>query len=133
LDRTTSPQMPGRRRGVLRAVVLLLGAFIFLFPFYYMLIGSLQAEPDTSLSGVVPRGNITLENYREINRAVNLGRPLVNSAYFTGGALNLARPLVNSGIFTGGVVLFTVVFGLLAGYALARLQFLGRGAIFALV
>jgi len=116
LDRTTSPQMPGRRRGVLRALILLLGAFVFLFPFYYMLIGSLQAEPDTSLSGVVPKGNLTLENYSEINGAVNLG-----------------RSLVNSGIFTGGVLLFTVVFGLLAGYALARLQFRGRGTIFALV
>ena len=39
--------------------------------------------------------------------------------------VNLVRSLVNSGIFTGGVILCTVVFGLLAGYALARLHFRG--------
>ena len=116
LDRPAAPRRPRRRREVLRPIVLLVGAFIFLFPFYYMLIGSLQAEPDTSLSGVVPTGGLTLDNYSEIN-----------------GALNLGRSLLNSGIFTGGVLLFTVVFGLLAGYALARLQFRGRGTVFALV
>jgi multiple sugar transport system permease protein len=39
--------------------------------------------------------------------------------------------LVNSGIFTGGVILGTVVFGVLAGYALARLHFRGSGTLFA--
>jgi len=38
--------------------------------------------------------------------------------------------LLNSGIFTGGVVLCTLVFGMLAGYALAMLHFRGRGTIF---
>jgi multiple sugar transport system permease protein len=41
------------------------------------------------------------------------------------------QSLVNSGIFTGGVLLGTVVFGVLAGYALARLEFRGRGTLFA--
>jgi multiple sugar transport system permease protein len=100
-----------------RAIVLGFGALVFLFPFYYMLIGSLQAEPDTSPAGVLPSpGNLTLDNYREINTSVNLG-----------------RSLVNSGIFTGGVIACTVVFGVLAGYALARLRFRGRGTMFALV
>ena len=31
-----------------------LGALVFLFPFYYMLIGSLQAEPDTSVGRRLP-------------------------------------------------------------------------------
>jgi len=102
---------------VVRFVALLIGAFVFLFPFYYMLIGSLQAEPDTSVRGAFPSpGNITLENYTEIDRGVNLG-----------------RSLINSGIFTGGVILATLVFGVLAGYALARLQFRGRGTVFGLM
>ncbi|TCO46955.1 multiple sugar transport system permease protein [Kribbella antiqua] len=100
----------------LRFVSLLVGAFVFLFPFYYMLIGSLQAEPDPSVSGAIPAGNLTLHNYSEINSAINLG-----------------RSLVNSGIFTGGVILGTLVFGVLAGYALARLQFRGRGVVFNLM
>ena len=39
---------------------------------------------------------------------------------------------MNSGIFTGGVLLGTIVFGVLAGYALSILQWRGRGATFAL-
>jgi multiple sugar transport system permease protein len=97
-----------------RMVLLVLGALLFLFPFYYMFIASLQAEPDTSLAGAFPTGGFTLDNYRDINGRVNLG-----------------RSLVNSGIFTGAVILCTVVFGLLAGYALARLHFRGRGTLFA--
>ena len=97
-----------------RMVLLILGAVLFLFPFYYMFIASLQAEPDTSLAGAFPTGGFTLDNYRDINGRVNLG-----------------RSLVNSGIFTGAVILCTVVFGLLAGYALARLHFRGRGSLFA--
>src|SRR3954453_3460846 len=98
-----------------RIVVLLLGAVAFLFPFYYMLIGSLQEKPDTGLSGAFPKpSNLTLHNYDQIN-----------------GSISLGRTLVNSGVFTGGVILCTVVFGLLAGYALAVLRFRGRGAVFA--
>jgi len=95
---------------------LLLGAFVFLFPFYYMVIGSLQKTPDTSIAGAIPTHGLTLDNYSQINERVDL-----------------ARSLVNSGIFTGGVILFTVVFGVLAGYALARLHFRGRSTLFALM
>ena len=99
----------------LRFVALLIGAFVFLFPFYYMLIGSLQAEPDPTVSGAFPSpGNLTGHNYAEINKAIHLG-----------------RSLLNSGIFTGGVLLGTVVLGVLAGYALAQLHFRGRGLLFA--
>jgi multiple sugar transport system permease protein len=94
----------------------LVGALAFLFPFYYMIIGSLQASPDPTPRGALPEpGNLTLDNYSDINAQVNL-----------------ARTLVNSGIFTGGVILGTVIFGALAGYALAQLHFRGRGSVFAL-
>src|SRR6478672_2156545 len=102
--------------GVVRMVVLLLGALAFVFPFYYMVIGSLQTAPDPSIAGAFPQpGNLTVENYVAINDRINLG---------TG--------LLSSGIFTGGVLLCTVVFGVLAGYALSVLQWRGRGALFAL-
>ena len=99
---------------ILRHVVLFLGALLFVFPFYYMLISSLQAEPDTTLGGVFPTDGFTLENYTAINSRVDL-----------------LQSLGNSGIFTGGVLLATVVFGVLAGYALARLHFRGQGTLFA--
>ena len=92
----------------------MLGAVVFLFPFYYMLVGSFQAKSDTSVGGAFPIGGWTLNNYREINARVDL-----------------LGSLVNSGIFTGGVILGTVVLGVLAGYALARLHFRGRGTLFA--
>ena len=109
-----TPRPRAKRRG-LRLAVLFAGALLFLFPFYYMLIGSLQTEPDTGLSGLAPNpGSFTLDNYREID-----------------GAINLGRTLINSGVFTGGVLLCTIVFGLLAGYALAVLEFRGKGVLFA--
>ncbi|MEH0825394.1 MULTISPECIES: carbohydrate ABC transporter permease [unclassified Micromonospora] len=117
---TVTPTPVARRPGtlgrVLRAAALIAFSLAFLFPFYYMFIGSLQAEPDTSPAGAFPTDGLTLDNYREINTEINL-----------------LRSLVNSGIFTGGVILGTVVFGLLAGYALAQLSFRGRGALFSLV
>jgi len=97
-----------------RFVLLALGAIVFLFPFYYMFVGSLQAKSDTSLGGAFPIGGWTLNNYREINERVDL-----------------VQSLINSGVFTGGVILATVVFGVLAGYALAMLHFRGRGMLFA--
>src|SRR3954471_2848322 len=106
-----------RKVGPLRILALALGALLFLFPFYYMLIGSLQSEPDTSPAGALPNpGNLTFANYGDIDARLDLG-----------------TTLLNSGIFTGGVLLGTVVFGVLAGYALARLHFRGRGTLFAVM
>lgn len=97
--------------------ILTVGALAFLFPFYYMVIGSLQTSPDTSIGGAFPHpSNLTVENYTAID-----------------GRINLLQGLANSGIFTGGVILGTIVFGVLAGYALAVLKWRGRSATFALV
>jgi multiple sugar transport system permease protein len=102
---------------VLRLVLLFAGAFAFVFPFYYMLIGSLQEEPDSDISGALPSPeNLTLANYRDIN-----------------GSIDLLGSLLNSTIVTIGVLTATLFFGLLAGYALAVLHFRGRGAAFASV
>jgi multiple sugar transport system permease protein len=104
------------RRPWLRNLVVYAGAVVFIFPFYYMLIGSLQKEPDTSVAGAIPSGGLTLDNYGQINERVDL-----------------VQSLVNSGIFTGGVLVGTLTFGVLAGYALARLHFRGRGTLFAVM
>jgi multiple sugar transport system permease protein len=94
--------------------VLVFGALIFLFPFYYMVVGALQREPNPDISGAFPNpANLTLANFSDINAQVDL-----------------VRTLINSGIFTGGVLLGTFVMGILAGYALARLEFRGRNVVF---
>src|SRR6476469_1398008 len=105
-----------RGRKVWSTLALFAGALVFLFPFYYMVIGSLQKAPDPTIKGAFPTGGLTLHNYAEINSRVHL-----------------VQSLINSGIFTGGVLLMTVVFGVLAGYALARLHFRGRDSLFALM
>ena len=106
-----------RWRRVLSMTALMAGAVVFLFPFYYMIIGALQTKRDPSLSGAIPRpSNLTLHNFLDINAAINLG-----------------RSMLNSGIFAGAVVLCTIFFGVLAGYALAVLRFRGRGLLFAAV
>ncbi|MGI8871935.1 MAG: carbohydrate ABC transporter permease [Candidatus Limnocylindria bacterium] len=98
-------------------VVLVLGALVFLFPFYYMVVGALQRAPQTDISGAFPNpANLTLANFVDINAQVDL-----------------VRTLINSGIFTGGVLLATFVIGLLAGYALAQLEFRGRSLVFNLM
>jgi multiple sugar transport system permease protein len=112
-----SLRRPGAIGKAVRLLVLTVGALVFLFPFYYMVLGSLQSQPDTSLSGAIPDlANLSWDNFREINERLHLG-----------------RSLVNSGIFTSGVLIGTVVVGSLAGYALAQLQFRGRKALFAVM
>lgn len=101
----------------LRFALLFIGALVALVPFYYMVIGALQTERDTTLIGLLPLpGNLTLDNFAEINESINLLQSLLNSL-----------------IMTAGVVACTLVFGLLVGYALAVLSFRGRGLVFALV
>jgi multiple sugar transport system permease protein len=109
-------QEPRPRNG-LRVLILGLGAIAFIFPFYYMVIGSFQAVADKSFSGVFPHpDNMTATNYQEINEAINAPRSLLNSS-----------------IFTIGVLLFTILFGLLAGYALAITHFRGRATVLSFV
>jgi multiple sugar transport system permease protein len=105
-----------QRSNIWSTAALFIGALVFLFPFYYMVVGSFQKKPDTSVAGAFPTNGLTLDNYGDINSRVDLVQSLLNSV-----------------IFTGGVLLGTVVFGVLAGYALARLQFRGRGALFAVL
>ena len=100
----------------LRGIVLGVGALAFLFPFYYMVVGSLQREVDPTIAGAFPNpANLTGDNYVNIN-----------------ARLNLLQGIANSGIFAAGVIIGTVVFGALAGYALAVLEWRGRGGVFAL-
>jgi multiple sugar transport system permease protein len=109
-----------RVQGLRRAgafLVLVLGALLCLFPFYYMVVGSFQSRPDPRLSGAFPDPtNLTIDNYVGINQSIDL-----------------IRTLINSTVFTGGVIILTLVLGLLAGYALAVLDFRGRGVLFGAV
>lgn len=108
---TSRPARRFRAGGAVRYVLLSLGAVAFLFPFYYMIVGSLRGTTVGDLSAAVPSG-LTGDNYAAVNSAISLG-----------------RSLLNSGIMTIGVLICTLVFGVLAGYALAQLRFRGKGAV----
>jgi multiple sugar transport system permease protein len=98
----------------LRLIPLLVGALVFLFPFYYMVVSALQKTPNPGILGAFPSpASLSLDNLVAINKAINL-----------------PRTLANSGLFTGGVLLCTLVFGVMAGYALAQLHFRGRQLVF---
>ncbi len=110
----------GGRRMVGRALgfmALFLGAVLFIFPFYYMVVGALQPSPDTNISGAFPNpADLSLSNFQNINERVPLLRALLNSA-----------------IYTGGVILGTLTIGILAGYALSQLKWPGRELVLNLV
>ncbi len=46
---------PRTPRGWWRLALLLVGALVFVFPFYYMIVGSLQKTQNQSLSGALPQ------------------------------------------------------------------------------
>ncbi len=103
-------------RRVVLQIVLLITSLAFVFPFYFMVLGAFQKDASTASTRLIPTGGVTLENFAAINARISLG-----------------RTLFNSGVFTAGALLGTLTFGLLAGYALARLRFRGRGLVFALM
>jgi len=111
--------MMTRRRSlprILSIVLLTVAAIGFAFPFYFMLVGAFQESPTNSPSELLPTSGWTVDNFVAIDSRIDLLGSLVNSL-----------------IFTVGVLLGTVVFGLLAGYAIARLDFRGRGVVWVLI
>jgi len=114
LEPAIAPSKEKREGGWVRYTLLSLGALIFLFPFYYMVVGSFQTKADKSPRGIFPEaGNITVNNYVQINESIDISRGLLNST-----------------VFTIGVLLCTLVFGLLAGWSLALLEFRGKSSVF---
>ena len=101
---------------ILSIILLTIAAIGFAFPFYFMIVGAFQENPTNSPSELFPTSGWTVDNFVAIDSRIDLVGSLVNSL-----------------IFTAGVLLGTVVFGLLAGYAIARLDFRGRGVIWVLM
>lgn len=94
-------------------VPLLAGAAVALIPLVWMVSASLMPTGDASSypPRLFPRA-VTLEHYRALFTRLNLGRALLNSALIA-GVVTVASVVINS----------------MAGYALAKLRFRGRGAV----
>ncbi|WP_084595682.1 carbohydrate ABC transporter permease [Microbacterium profundi] len=101
---------------ILSIILLTIAAIGFAFPFYFMIVGAFQESPTNAPDELFPTSGWTVDNFIAIDSRIDL-----------------AGSLLNSLIFTAGVLLGTVVFGLLAGYAIARLDFRGRGVIWVLM
>lgn len=93
--------------------ILFVGAVVFLFPFVYMVLGSLLERPGDLIPNLT---QLTLQNYADMAARVPI-----------------ATALLNSGIYAGIVVTATLIVGSVTGYALARLEFRGRNALLAVV
>lgn len=102
--------------------VMIFLAVIFLFPIVFMLITSLKVDEMqimsdiSTLNAFIPRGELGLENYRDVFENLEFGRMLFNSTF---------------------IMVVTVILGLIVNsmiaYALSRLNFKGRGLLLAII
>lgn len=111
----------GLRQGFTYLVMIVL-AIIFLFPIVFMLITSIKVDEMQILSDIstlnafIPRGELGLQNYRDVFENLEFGRMLFNSVF---------------------IMVVTVLLGLLINsmiaYALSRLNFKGRGLLLGII
>jgi multiple sugar transport system permease protein len=101
-------------RGIAVNAALALLAMLTLFPLAWMVAASLMAPGEASAfpPPLLPRA-ATFANYRELFATAGIGRQIVNSALISAFATVLS-----------------LLFNLVAGYAFAKLRFLGRDATF---
>ena len=110
--------MTRRRVGALVAGgLLLLGALVFLYPFVIQIASSFKSEPDAAANPLSP-----------VPHPVTIGSSF---AKLFDGSTNFPLWTLNSLVVTLFVTGGRVLLDSLAGYALARLRFPGRAAMFA--
>jgi len=100
---------------ILLYLALVIGALTFIYPFIWMVSASLSPENEIGDLTLFP-SVFTIQNYVQMVSKIPIGRALLNS------------------IFVASVTTFGVlVFGSMIGYALSRLHFKGRNAIFLII
>jgi ABC-type glycerol-3-phosphate transport system permease component len=102
-------------RTIVKYGTLIAGAAVFAYPFLWMISGSLKPELEIKELGLWS-ASFSLANYEQI---------------FT--RIPIARSFLNSLIVSGSVTITVLVFGSMVGYALAKLRFVGKGALFAVI
>ena len=99
----------------LKFFVLIVGAVVFAYPFLWMIAGSLKPEQEISQMGLWSN-HFTAESYELVLTKIPIARAFLNSLF-----VSLAT--------TCSVVLF----GSMAGYALAKLRFVGKAGLYVLI
>ena len=100
---------------ILKYALLIFAALSFVYPFIWMVSASLSSESGLSDLTLLPV-DFTWSNYVTVFTKIPLGRAFLNSAFVA--------------VFTTGLVLLS---GAMVGYALAKLDFVGRDWIFYLI
>ena len=119
------------------AVVVVLLAIFFLFPLYWIITGSFKTQADIrATTPVWVPLNWVLDNY--VNLFVKRSAPLfelpLGNLIITGPTVPAAiRWLVNTVFMAVASMLITCLTAAMAGYALAKKRFYGRGVIFSLI
>ncbi len=122
LDTESSTEEPrsassGRSRGIWLHVLLVAGVLVMVVPFVWMVLGSFKTTAELrQLPPTWIPENPTSENYSEL---------------FT--RLDFPRYFFNSTVVAVGITLGNIVIGSMCGYALAKLDFWGKRALFLLV
>jgi multiple sugar transport system permease protein len=83
-----------------------------IIPFYWMIVSSLRLPTEGRSTELIP-SPASVENFKGVFAAGN----------------NFGRSLVNSVIIAGVTTVLTLLIGMVAAYALARLQFSGKGMV----
>lgn len=118
LEKLAHPKRPARQRVgvVLSYIGMALIVLYCIIPFYWMVVSSLRI-PSEGLSTEFLPNPASIENFQAVFSAQN----------------NFGRSLINSIIVAGVATILTLIFGIIAAYALARLRFRGKTAVLWLI
>lgn len=102
---------------ILTYLLLSIAVFISLFPFYMMFVSSTHTTGEIlSLPPQLKFGSSLISNMKKLNSSINVGRVFFNSLFIT---------LTYTGI--------TLFLASMAGYALSKFNFKGKGIFFTLI
>ena len=106
-------QSPKARIGMIASYVGMgLIVLYCVLPFYWMVVSSLR-DPSQGRSTQFIPNPVSIDNFKGVFSGQN----------------NFGRSLINSLIVSGSTTVLTLLFGIVAAYALARLTFKGKGAV----
>jgi multiple sugar transport system permease protein len=118
VEKLAHPKRPARQRVgvVLSYVGMGLIVLYCIIPFYWMIVSSLRLPGEGRSTEFIP-SPASLENYQGVFAGQN----------------NFGRSLINSLIVSGTTTILTLLFGIIAAYALARLRFRAKTLVLWLI
>ena len=122
----------------IKHVILILGAIVVLLPFYVMLTYSFKSPHEimTNTGGFFGAQGLFLDEYcvaRGEAAAECMVRPWLYNYTTAFSKAPLLRYLINGFVVTGAIFVIQVIVALPCAYALAKMKFWGRDAVFAMV